>query len=125
MSRPKGSGSCRGCGAQGNFARHEGGLCHVCRASLPPSPRDNFSREAFERDMAIHGLSHESNPHLATLADRLAIACEMLNAIGIIGNAQLKLVRLAATKANAARHDRFKHGTPLADPWAGYSQWPF
>ena len=124
MSRAKGSGSCRGCGVQGNYAKYEGCLCPACRASLPPPARDNFSREAYARDMAIHGLSHESNPHLVALADRLAVACEMLNAIGIIGNAQLKLVRLAATKANAARHDRFKHGNPLAEPWRGYSQWP-
>lgn len=125
MSRPRGSGSCAGCGTQGNFAKFEGGLCPACRASLPPPPRDSFGRESVARDRAIHRLSFESDPHLATLADRLAIACEMLNAVGIVGAAQLKLVRLAADKANAARHARFKQGKNLAVPWAGYSQWPF
>lgn len=123
--RPRDSGTCPGCGTQGNYAKFEAGLCPACRDGLPPSPRDVFSREAVERDLAISRLSHESNPHLATLADRLGTARDMLNAVGIIGNAQLKLVRLAAAKANAARHDRFKHGTALAEPWAGYSQWPF
>ena len=124
MSRPKGSGSCAGCGAQGNFARHDGSLCSACRASLPAPARDVFSREAYARDMAIHRLSFESNPHLAALADRLGTARDILNAFGIVGNSQVQMVRAVAAKAAADQHERHRAERLARDPWAGYSQWP-
>lgn len=122
MSRS--TGSCAGCGTPGNFSRCDGSLCPACRASLPPLARDVFSREAYARDMAIHRLSFESNPHLAALADRLGTARDILNAFGIVGNSQVQMVRAVAAKAAADQHERSKAERLARDPWAGYSQWP-